>query len=138
MTPLDTYKLAASVLEAIQNNRLLLPDEAAWVSEGLTALLDGRDIREGFHLKQSHGKRAEKGVKLARRDDCIRKLATGNSPKQVARFVSGEDPAPEHLAELVATIRDAGPVGERQVVRIVSSQPKQETQTLNRLLCLWS
>ena len=141
--------IASDVIQAIDSELPLPAPGAAWVRQGMTAILSGHDVRAALQLKKAHGKRAERGVQKALRDERIRTLAACFDPEnrdptatseRAAEVLSGSMDAPAGMEDSVTSIRQAGSIGARQILRIISTGKPEHAQpaTLNNLLCLWT
>lgn len=144
----DIANMATDVIRAIDNKSPLPGSSATWLRQGMAAILSGQDARLALHLKTAHGKRAESAVKTARRNERIRALAACIDPEnrdptatseRAAEVLNGSLDTPVGMQESVASIRQAGAVGARQILRIISAEKpaRDESATLNPLLCLW-
>lgn len=149
MSAKDIASIATDVIRAIDDESPLPAPGAAWVRQGMSAILSGQDVRLALSLKTAHGKRAERGVQKALRDEHIRTLAACIDPENIdptatseraAKVLSGSADAPVGMDDSVTSIRQAGAVGARQILRIISAgKPKRvDPATLNDLLCLWT
>ena len=143
--------LATSARRAIDAGRPLPPDAAAWLLNGLIALLAGRNVRQALNLQARHGYRAEQAVFLATRDQAIRALAVrieSESPGitetagKIAALWRGSTAPPAGTEDDVSLLRSHKPLSSRQVLRIVGEHRAQEATdsaaTLDALLCRWT
>jgi hypothetical protein len=144
----DIASYAVAVIRVIPG--MDLPEHGrTWLRQGMDAILSGNDVRLALGLKKAHGRRAESGVRKAQRDERIRTLAACIDPEnrdptatseRAAEVIKGSLSTPDGMEDSVESIRQAGVVGARQILRIISAEKpaRDESATLNNLLCLWT
>jgi len=149
LAPGEIAELASEVITAL-DTRAPIPDASAqWLKGGMTALLAGRDVRPAFGLKKRHGKRAEKGVQLAARNDKIRRhvlsLESAGADRATAirralEILDGDQPPPD-LVDGNGAQRSMKPVISLRTVQRILAERNEEpaaVATLDALLCRWS
>lgn len=149
LAPGEIAELASEVIAALVAGAPIPDAPAQWLKSGMAALLAGHDVRAALGLKKRHGKRAEKGVQLAARNDKIRRLVLSlegsgaeraDATRRALEILAADQPPPDRVVN-DGTRRTRKPVISLRTVQRILAEPNEKpaaAATLDTLLCRWS